>query len=148
MLRRFFVIAAVLGAIAILPQTAHASGYTVGAAKLHAGPDQGYPTLRTIPNGTEVLVHACLKDWTWCEVTYKNDHGWLANASLTVDYDGNREKLINNMGAISGLDTTEFNFDTYWDANYHDRPFYAQRDKWKSYSAEEHKAPSPHPKAE
>lgn len=103
-------------------------GYTAVSTRLYSGPLRDYPTVRTVRRGTMVNVHGCLRDWTWCDVTYRANRGWIAGEALRIQHDGRRR----GVGANMGVDVTTFAFGSYWDNHYRGRPFYGQRERWQS----------------
>ncbi|MEI6640909.1 MAG: hypothetical protein WCL10_02660 [Novosphingobium sp.] len=118
-----FVAAAVpLAPLAAQPMQAIAAS----ATHLLAGPLSDYPSVRTISRGAKVLVHGCLRDWSWCDVTYRSDRGWIAADTLRV----NHRKRRLAVAADLGIDVTTFTFEPYWSSHYRGRRFYTQRQFW------------------
>ena len=102
------------------------SGYTVRSAIMRAGPDTSYPMVQRMRSGVGVTVHGCLRDWSWCDVSYRYDRGWVAARNLFVDYNGRRVSIRPAMG----IGILSFMFGNYWDDNYRQRAFYADRMRW------------------
>ncbi|TAL04649.1 MAG: hypothetical protein EPO08_00780 [Rhodospirillaceae bacterium] len=140
MFRKSLTIAALMAGTALfLPQAANAApGYVVGATEMHAGPDYDYPTIRIIHDGRGVYINGCLDDWSWCDVSFHEDRGWVAGENLVADYDGGREGII-DIAPMLGIGILAFSFDAYWDRYYRGRPFYSDRGRWESYSFEHHR---------
>lgn len=107
-------------------QTMHA--YTAGATRLYSGPLRDYPSVRTLRRGTMVSLQGCLRDWTWCDVTYRGTRGWIAGNALRVRHDGRRRGIAAGMG----IGVTTFTFGSYWDNHYRGQRFYGQRQRWQS----------------
>lgn len=120
------LVAAALPISAASAQTMH--GYTVQPARLYSGPLRDYPSVRMLRRGTSVNVQGCLRDWTWCDVTYRGTRGWVAGNALRVRQDGRRRGI----GAGMGIGVTTFTFGSYWDNHYRGQRFYGQRQRWQS----------------
>lgn len=103
-------------------------GYTATSTRLYSGPLRDYPTVRTVRRGTIVTVYGCLRDWTWCDVNYQGNRGWIAGNALRIQHDGRRRGI----GADMGVGVTTFSFGSYWDNHYRGRRFYGQRQQWQS----------------
>ena len=134
MFRKSLTVAALMAGTAFLPHAANAApAYVVETTEMHAGPDFDYPTVRVIHDGREVFINGCLDDWSWCDVSFHEDRGWVAGDDLAADYNGGRAGLV-SVGPLLGIGVLAFSFDDYWDRYYRGRPFYAQRSRWQSYS--------------
>lgn len=107
-------------------------GYTLRSVRMRAGPDSDYPTVRTIPSNRRVDVYGCLKDWSWCDVGYRNDRGWVVGDYLGADYRGRRQTIV-KIGPSLSLGILTFIFGSYWDDHYRSRPFYSQRPSWERH---------------
>lgn len=123
--------ALVAAALPLAPASAQSMrGYVSGPTRLYSGPLRDYPSVRILRRGTMVSVQGCLRDWTWCDVVYGRDRGWVAGNALRITYQGRRRGLAGNMG----IGVTTFSFGTYWDNHYQGRRFYGQRQRWQSQS--------------
>lgn len=129
-MRSIIIMAAlVAAAVPLAPAAAQTMrGYVSGPTRLYSGPLRDYPSIRILRRGTTVNVQGCLRDWTWCDVTYRGERGWVAGNALRVSYGGRRRGLAANMG----IGITTFSFGTYWDNHYQGRRFYGQRQRWQS----------------
>ena len=107
-------------------------GYTVRAATMRAGPDRDYPPVRKIPKNRRVEVFGCLNDWSWCDVGYRRDRGWVAAHLLSADYRGRRQRF-DSVAPYIGIGVLAFMFGTYWDNHYRGRPFYSERNRWERH---------------
>src|SRR5262245_36627378 len=139
MIRRPFAAAMLLLSAAFLPAAANAAtGYVDGTTELHAGPDYDYPTVSVIEDGAPVEVFGCLEDWSWCDVAFYQDRGWIAGDNLESIWEGRRRPIAYAAPYI-GLGVLAFSFDTYWDRHYHARPFYRERTRWHNWSSHNHR---------
>lgn len=105
------------------------TGYMLRRSWMRAGPDHDYPALRRLASGTQVSVHGCLRDWSWCDVSYRRDRGWVPGRDVAVSYQG-RRRSINTIAPYAGIVILSFSFGSYWDNYYRDRTFYRERDRW------------------
>jgi uncharacterized protein YraI len=135
------VVAAVLAAgAAFLPGAASAeTGFTVESTELRAGPDYDYPTVRIVRGGRNLEIFGCLRDWSWCDVGYRSDRGWVDGRDIAVDYRGRRQG-ISNVAPYLGIGVLSFSFGNYWDNNYRGRPFYSERNRWERHYYDHHKS--------
>lgn len=120
------LVAATVPLAPAMARTMH--GYAVGTTRLYAGPLQDYPSIRYVRRGAVVGVHGCLRDWSWCDVSYGANRGWIAGDSLVVSYRGRRSRV----GQDIGIGVISFAFGSYWDSYYRDRDFYRDRPRWQS----------------
>ncbi len=107
-------------------QTMH--GYTERATRLYSGPLREYPSVRYVGRGAKVRMHGCLRDWSWCDVTYRANRGWIAGDDLRISHDGRRRSIAAEMG----IGVISFSFGNYWDSYYRGREFYGQRNSWQT----------------
>ena len=113
LLRRFCVAISLL-----LPIHASAQHVlTVRPVNVRAGPDREFPLVTWFQPGTEVHIFGCLKGWQWCDVASGRSRGWV-HSSYLGNFFRDRTPIV------------EFSVDTYWDAHYQRRPWYAERSRW------------------
>ncbi len=104
-------------------------GYVVADISLQAGPDTDYPPIENLSAGTEVDVQGCVEGFSWCDVIVGGDRGWVPGSFVETEYD-NQPVFLVDYGPRIGIPLVSFSIGTYWDAHYHNRPFYAQRTEW------------------
>lgn len=95
---------------------------------LRAGPDTGYPRIRTLATGTPVAARGCIDDYLGCDVVAHGDRGWVAGDYVAFEYD-DRPVHVADYGARIGVPIVSFVFGTYWDQYYRTRPWCPQRDR-------------------
>ena len=127
-MRGFLVMGALVAVVLPLtPAVARqAEGYTVRSTELLAGPDNDYPMVRRLRANVGVTVYGCLRNWSWCDVSYGYDRGWIDGRDIVVNYRGHRSRIMPSMG----IGVLSFMFGTYWDNHYRSRPFYSERPRW------------------
>ncbi len=127
-MRKYVLTAALVAAVLpVTPAMARpAQGYTVRSTMLQAGPDRDYPTVRRLRANVGVTVYGCLRNWSWCDVDYRYDRGWVRGRDIAVSYRGRRSSIQPYMG----IGILSFMFGTYWDNHYRSRPFYSERPRW------------------
>jgi uncharacterized protein YraI len=94
-----------------------------------AGPDYGYPTVGFARPGSRIEINGCLPNWSWCDVTTRNDRGWVRASDIQAEYRGRRISY----GTAWHVPTFTFTFGNYWDAHYKGRPFYRERVRWERH---------------
>src|SRR5580698_4218906 len=56
---------------------------TTDAADVYAGPDNSYPPVAQLDPDTPIQVMGCLDDWSWCDVGFDGNRGWLYSPDIT-----------------------------------------------------------------
>jgi len=127
MLRRVRLLVVLLLAVpaAALAQFA----YTTATVDLRAGPDGLYPLVLRVYPGTQVQVHGCIANWSWCDVTVGFERGWMYAAYLAYPYQGSNVTIY-GYGPTLGLPILSFGIAPYWDRYYRSRPWWHQRNEW------------------
>ena len=118
-------------ALSVAPSIAQAAqGFIVDQADLRAGPDEQFPSVDMLPAGAQVEVFGCLSGHTWCDVGFQQDRGWVSGQDLEVLYQSNRVKIVTIETEV--VPVASFEVAVYWDAHYHDKPFFRDRDRFAS----------------
>ena len=133
MFRKSIAAAVLVAGAALVPAAAQAAtGFTTQPTQLRAGPDYDYPTIRMINPDRRVEIFGCLNDWSFCDVGYRSDRGWVDARDVVVDYRSRRTRLI-DAGPYVGIGFLSFSFGNYWDNYYRGRPFYRERGRWERH---------------
>jgi len=105
------------------------SAWTVRTTMMRAGPNYDYPAVQRIGRNAPVGIYGCLNDWSWCDVGYRYDRGWVAGRDLVADYRGRRQGISSYLG----IGILSFIFSNYWDSHYRGRTFYNERSRWERH---------------
>lgn len=132
--RRIALAIATTIAVAAMAKTAEAqaprpNGYPVTNVNLRAGPGTYYPPLLVVPSRAPISILGCLGDYTWCDVIFQGNRGWMRSIYLQGWYRGYYYSLRDYAPRL-GYRVVSFDIGPYWDANYRQRPFYGDRGKW------------------
>lgn len=133
-----------LAGLAFAPLAQADTGYTTGPANLRTGPDAGYPRILTLPAGAAVEIYGCIDDWSWCDVQWRGERGWLSAGLIDYSWSGRRVG-VESYGPQLGLPILVFGFDSYWSSHYRNRAWYRDRDRWQSYRPPPRPHPAPRP---
>jgi uncharacterized protein YraI len=125
----FFVMAALTAPVV----ARSADGFIVADVALQSGPDYDYPPVDQLAAGTPVVIEGCVEGWIWCDVSIGDLRGWVPGTYIEQNYEG-RWVYIVDYGPRIGLPVVVFSLNTYWGAHYHDRPWFAERERWASRS--------------
>ncbi|HVY19510.1 MAG TPA: SH3 domain-containing protein [Bauldia sp.] len=124
--------AAGLGLLALAASPALAApvnGYVTANVNERSGPSTSYPPIVVIPAGSPITIYGCLTDDSWCDISWGPNRGWMSSNYLQVSYQSRRLPVR----GYSGIPFITFNFGTYWDSHYRNRPFFNQRSKWSNF---------------
>jgi uncharacterized protein YraI len=118
-------------ALFLAPSLAQAAqGVIVQATALHAGPDDQYPPVDEIQAGANVDVNGCLTGFTWCDISFQQDRGWVTGQDLEILFQSRRVRITEATPDV--VPFVAFEFNSYWQQNYPNRPFYRDRDRYAS----------------
>lgn len=117
---------------------------TTDIASVRAGPDDSYPEVAQLDADSPIQVMGCLDDWSWCDVTFDGNRGWLYSPDITYEYEGGYVPFYSYAPAFS-IPVVTFTVDGYWGRYYPDRPWYRDRDQWAHRVVEHRPPPGPPP---
>jgi uncharacterized protein YraI len=127
MKRKGITLAAAVAGLFALPAAASAlTAVTTEPVPLRAGPAGDFPVVDQIPGGVNVLVNGCVRAYRWCDVSWRDAHGWVRGDDLAYLESGRRVSII-EYGPRVSLPIIAFSVDSYWDRYYRNRPFYGRR---------------------
>jgi uncharacterized protein YraI len=115
--------------------------FTRQAANVRAGPDRSYPLVAQLPPGAPLRVLGCLEDWTWCDVAFDDNRGWVYGPFLLYAVPDDRVSLY-TYGPSLGVPIIGFSLGGYWDDHYRQRPWYGGRSDWERRAPPPHQAPA------
>ncbi len=110
--------------------------YVSAYVSLRAGPYIGYPRLAVLNPGVSLVLYGCLDDWSWCDVGYLGDRGWVSANYLSIYYD-DRRVLLPDYAVRIGVPVVVFSLPVYWSAHYRNRPWYPERHRWERLEREQ-----------
>lgn len=114
---------AILATAVVLPAVAEAAPAQVTAnVNLRTGPGTDYYPIQVLPAGARIEVYGCLAGYTWCDVSWGQNRGWISSRYLSTFYSGPTYRPQ----PARPLPSITFNFG-YWDKHYVGRPWYQQR---------------------
>lgn len=108
-------------------------GYITGNVYLRAGPDTSYPSVTILQSGSPVAIEGCVDGWSWCDVSYGSDRGWVAGNYIQEEYQGQRV-LVPAYGVQIGIPIVSFSFGPYWQDHYRNRSWYGNRERWSRFT--------------
>ncbi len=123
MLKPLLSIAALAVATVAAPAVASAAPAQVTAnVNLRTGPGTNYYPILVLPAGAPVELYGCLQGYTWCDVSYGRERGWVSSRYLSTFYSGQAYRPR----PYASVPFLTFNFG-YWDNHYAKRPWYQNR---------------------
>jgi uncharacterized protein YraI len=109
-----------------------ARGIVTTAVSMRAGPGIGFPVVDRIPGGARVNIHGCLRDNSWCDVSWDGDRGWVSAEYLEYFY-RNRYVYLPDYVDVIDVPVVPFVLTSYWSNYYASRPFFHRRAYWNNY---------------
>jgi uncharacterized protein YraI len=131
-------------ALAVSTVTFAQNAETTDSAGVYAGPDSSYPEVGQLDPGTPIQVMGCLNDWSWCDVAFQDNRGWVYSPDISYGYQGGYVPLYSYAPAL-GISVVSFSVDSYWGSYYRGRPWYGQRDQWVHKTINHRRPPGPAP---
>lgn len=96
---------------------------------LRAGPSTHFPVVTVVPAGAALVTLGCLPGYTWCDVKFAGNRGWLAAQYVRLAGPG---VVITPAVAVPlGIAVVSFN-QAYWRTHYAARPWVG---RWPVYAA-------------
>jgi uncharacterized protein YraI len=115
--------------------------FTTQAVNMRAGPDRGFPLVTWLPGGVTVNVFGCISGWSWCDVIFGRNRGWVYARFLSFGFQNQRMPIITG-GARSGFPIVTFSVGPYWSAHYRGRPWYSNQARWSTWHPPPPRRPS------
>ncbi len=123
--------AAVAGLLAGPGAASALTAVTTEPLPLRAGPAGDFPVVDQVPADARVIVHGCVRAYRWCDISWRDAHGWARGDELAY-LEGSRRVSIIEYGPRVRLPIVAFSVDRYWDRYYRSRPFYSERARWRT----------------
>jgi uncharacterized protein YraI len=130
-MRRIGLLAFFAALLAAAPFAASAQGraYVLNGTAVFAGPGADYPVVAQLGPGVGLGINGCLNDYSWCDVTFGANRGWVYAGELGYPYQSRRVPVL-EYGPRLALPVITFSLGSYWDRYYRGRPWYGQRSDW------------------
>jgi hypothetical protein len=74
-------------------------------------------------------VNGCIDDFSWCDVAWQGNRGWVFSNYLLYDYQDRRVPVL-EFGAALGIGIVAFSIGDYWGRYYAGRPWYRRESYW------------------
>jgi uncharacterized protein YraI len=127
--------------LAISAAAAAQNAVTTHPVGVYAGPDDSYPMVAQLDADSPVQVMGCVDDWSWCDVAFADNRGWVYAPDIVYDYDGGYVPFYTYAPSF-GVPVVQFTIVDYWDRYYHGRPWYAKREEWVHREPPHHRRPA------
>lgn len=129
-MRRTSLLVCFAALILAAPAVASAQrAFVLDPVEIYAGPGNDYPVVARLAPGVRVNVQGCLADYTWCDVAFGGNRGWVYAGELGYPYQRARVPIV-EYGPRLGLPVIEFSLGNYWDSHYRGRSWYRERNDW------------------
>lgn len=109
---------------------AAAPGIATAPVEMRAGPGLEYPPVALVSPGIPLEIIGCLQGYAWCDVGAGPSRGWLPAGYLQFLQAGRAVPLPDYAPRL-GVPVIGFRLGDYWGDHYRDRPWYAERERWR-----------------
>lgn len=121
-------LAAALGIVLALATATAASAAEIpvtstAGVNLRAGPGLDYPIVVDLPAGAQMVLHGCVRGYTWCDVSWRGNRGWLSAGYMSTVYRNAPIAITAVAAARLGVAIVAFNAG-YWHRYYLGRPWF------------------------
>jgi uncharacterized protein YraI len=126
-----FALQCLAALLLLLPIPALAqSALTTRMVNMRAGPDSAFPLVTWLQAKNQVSVVGCTVDERWCDVVFGRSRGWVYSRYLS-------------MRPVNRFPTVTFSVESYWDAHYRSRPWFADKPLWIGWGTPSFQPPAP-----
>ncbi len=101
---------------------------TTNDVNMRAGPGTRFPVVTTIPEERPVMIHGCLADYDWCDVSWRRERGWVFSDYLDYLYN-DRPVTFYEYRRRAEVPVISFGYG-YWDRHYRARPWFDDWERW------------------
>lgn len=101
---------------------------TTNDVNMRAGPGTRFPVVTTIPEERPVMIHGCLSDYDWCDVSWRSERGWVFSDYLDYLYNDRPVTFYEYRRRVD-VPVISFGYG-YWDRYYRSRPWFDDWDRW------------------
>lgn len=110
------------GLLAASPALAAAEGFATTDVNMRAGPSTEYPRILVLQRGAPLTVYGCVRGYSWCDVGYYHERGWVSSRYISLFYD-DRRVYAPYIPPRVNVPIVTFSFN-YWDTWYPRYPWY------------------------
>ncbi len=126
-----YLAAALLSSVAFPALASADTARVTTELNMRAGPSTGFPVVSVLPDGASVDIYGCVKGYSWCDVSWQGDRGWVSANYLTHSYQGDYVPIY-EYGPEIDLPILAFSVDSYWGDYYRNEPWYGRRSHWRT----------------
>lgn len=106
-------------------------GFSIANVNMRSGPSTAYPAVVVIPNGAPLVIHGCLQDRPWCDVSFNRGRGWVSGNYIQAENRQRRYDVEPRRYRELGVPIITFELGRYWDQHYRNNSFYGERERWR-----------------
>jgi uncharacterized protein YraI len=120
-----------LAAGILVPGAAFAATSAIATTDLNmrTGPSTGYEVVDVIPDGGQVTVYGCVRDYNWCDVSWNGYRGWASGNYLAYLGERYYRDPIPRIGVTIGVPIITYRHDDYFDRWYRHRRHEIRQDR-------------------
>ncbi len=91
------------GLLLALPAIANAAtnGFATTNVNMRSGPSTRYPAVVVVPAGAPIVIHGCLNNVNWCDVSFARGRGWVSGSYIQAATSSAGSMSIRNIIARS-----------------------------------------------
>jgi uncharacterized protein YraI len=104
--------------------------FVPGTVQLRAGPDMSFPVVASIPSNERMALEGCLQGWSWCDVNWNGQRGWVSGKDIEAIHQNKTVRLSEIVSPPVQVPVVTYNTAAYWDTYYKTTPFYTKRQEF------------------
>ena len=96
---------------------------------MRAGPSTEFPVVDVLPANGRVDVYGCVRGYSWCDVIFRGERGWVSSSFLNF-YRGGTYIAFDRYRTYAEVPIISFSVGSYWGSHYRGRNWYGNRDRF------------------